>query len=88
MVTPPAFSTSSTSIPSSSMSGVTFEVVIAQLQCMDACLNTLTIELYQVNTYVSRIAQRQAHLGGFIESPSPSLKAFEDEDDDGNSDGW
>ena len=54
---------------------------------MDARLNTLTTEMYQVNTCVSRIVRRQAHLGGFVESPSPSLKAFEDEDDDGDSDG-
>ena len=50
---------------------------------MDAHLNTLTTELYQVNTLVSRIARRQAHMGGFAVSPSP--KALEDEDDDGGS---
>ena len=54
---------------------------------MDARLNTLTTEMYQVNTCVSRIVRRQAHLSGFVESPSPSLKAFEDEDDDSDSDG-
>ena len=39
-----------------------------------------------MNTRVSRIARRQAHLGGFVESPSPSLKASEDKDNDGYSD--
>ena len=59
---------------------------MAQLQRMDACLDTLNDELCQVNTHVGRIAQRQAHLGDFIESPSLSLKAFKDEDDDGDFD--
>ena len=53
---------------------------------MDACLDTLIIEMYQVNTHVSRIARRQAHLGGFVESPSPSPKASEASKDDDNSD--
>ena len=52
---------------------------------MDARLDTLSDELCQVNTRVGRIAQRQACLGGFVESPSPSLEASEDEDDDGDS---
>ena len=52
---------------------------------MDARLDTLN-ELCQVNTHVSRITRRQAHLGGFVESPSPSLKASEDKDNDGYSD--
>ena len=56
----------------------------AQLQSMDACLDTLSDELCQLDTHVGRIAQWQARLGGFIESPSPSLKAFEDKDDDGD----
>ena len=54
------------------MGGVTLEAIMAQLQRMDACLNTLNDELCQVNTRVSCIAQRLAHLGGFVESPSPS----------------
>ena len=33
-----------------------------------------------MNTCVGRIAWQQAHLGGFVASPSPSLEAFEDED--------
>ena len=59
---------------------------MAQLQHIDACLDTLSDELCQVNTRVSHIARRQARLSGFIEFPSPSPKASEDEDDDGDSD--
>ena len=58
---------------------------------MDARLDTLTTELYQVNTRVSRIARRQARLGGFVESPSPPPEASEDDDnsdyDDDDEDG-
>ena len=50
---------------------------MAQFQRMDARLDTLSIELYQVNTCVGRIARRQACLGGFIESPSSPLVAPE-----------
>ena len=59
---------------------------MAQLQHMDARLNTFSDELCQVNTRVGRIAWRQAHLGGFMASPSPSPEASEDENDDGDSD--
>ena len=59
---------------------------MAQLQCMDARLNTLSDELCQVNTRVGCIARWQARLGGFVKSPSPSPVAFEDENDDGDSD--
>ena len=59
---------------------------MAQLQCMDARLDTLNDELCQVNTHVGRIARRQARLGGFVTSPSPSLEAFEDDDDDSEDD--
>ena len=55
---------------------------MAQLQPMDAHLDTFTTELYRVNTRVNHIARQQAHLGGFVESPSSSLEAFADEDDD------
>ena len=57
---------------------------MAQLQHMDAHLDTLSIELYQVNIRVGRIAQRQAIMGGFIfqTSPPPTLQASEDDDDD------
>jgi len=55
---------------------------MAQFERMDARLDILTTDLYQVNTHVSRIARRQACMGGFImsPSPSPSLQAFEDKD--------
>ena len=59
---------------------------MAQLQHMDARFNTLSTELYQVNTYVNRIARRQAHLGGFVESPSPPLVALKASVDDDDSD--
>ena len=53
---------------------------MAQFQRMDARLDTLSDELCQVNTRVGCIVRRQAHLGGFIASPSPFLEASEDED--------
>ena len=45
-MTPPAPSIPSTSAPSSLSSGVTLEAVMAQFECMDAHLDTLTTELY------------------------------------------
>ena len=57
-----------------------------QLQRMDACLDTLSDKLRQVNTRVGRIARAQARLGGFVESPSPSPEASADKDDDGDFD--
>ena len=59
---------------------------MAQLKRMDAHLDTLSIELYQVNTRVSHIKRRQARMGGFTASPSPSPQASVDEDDDGFDD--
>ena len=58
---------------------------------MDAHLDTLSTELYQVNVHVDRIAQRQASMGGFTPEatpspPSPVTSAFEDEDDDDGDD--
>ena len=58
---------------------------MVQLQRMDAHLDTLSNELCHMNTRVNRFTQRQARLGSFIESPSPSLEAFKDEDDDSDS---
>ena len=60
---------------------------MAQLQRMDARLDTLSTELYQVNVRVSRIARRQASMGGFAPEatpspPSPEASTSEDEDDD------
>ena len=78
-------STPSTSTPSSSTGGVTFKAIMTQLQHMDACLDTLSDVLCQVNTRIGRIVWWQAHLGGFVESLSPSPEASEDKDDDGDS---
>ena len=67
---------------------------MAQLQHMDACLDTLSTELYQVNVCVGHIARRQATMGGF--APEPTLSpphpvasdsdAEDDDDDDGDDD--
>ena len=43
---PPTPSAPSTFAPSTSMGGVTLDVNMAQLHCMDASLDTLSIELY------------------------------------------
>ena len=56
MSAPPTSLAPSTSTPSSSAGGVTFDAIIAQLQRMDACLDTLSDELCQVNTRVGGIA--------------------------------
>ena len=60
---------------------------------MDARLDTLSTELYQVNIRVSRIARRQATMGGFAPEPTPSPphpvasdSDAEDDDDDGDDD--
>ena len=53
---------------------------------MDTRLDTLYTELYQVNTHVDRIARPQAHLGDFVESPSPPPGAFETSEDSDDSD--
>ena len=51
----PSWSAPSASTPSSS-DDISLGDVIAQLQCMDARLDTLSTELYQVNVRVGRIA--------------------------------
>ena len=76
---PSASTIPSTSAPSSLGGGVTLEVIMAQLQRMNACLNTLSDKLCQVNT---RVGWHQACLCGFIASPSPSSDALADEDSD------
>ena len=57
---------------------------MAQLQRMDARLDTLSTELYQVNIYVGHIARRQATIGNFAPeaSPPPSHVASDSEDGD------
>ena len=47
----------SSSAPSSSSGGVTLKAIMAQLQRMDAHLNTLIDELCQVNTRIGRTAR-------------------------------
>ena len=68
---------------------------MVQLQRMDACLDTLSTELYQVNIRVGRIAQWQAAMGNFApeSTPSPphpvasdSDAENDDDDDDGDDD--
>ena len=89
----PSRSTPSVSAPSSS-NDVSLGDVMAQLQRMDARLDTLSTELYQVNIHVGRIARRQATMGGFVPEPNPSpphpvasdSDAEDDDDDDGDDD--
>ena len=54
---------------------------------MDARLDTLSTELYQVNVRVGRIARWQASMGGFAlkatpSPPSPVASNSEDKDED------
>ena len=61
---------------------------------MDAHLDTLSTELYQVNIRVGRIVRRQATIGSFTPEPTPSplhpvvsdSDAEDDDDDDGDDD--
>ena len=61
---------------------------------MDACLDTLSTELYQVNIHVGRIARRQATMGSFALEPTSSpphpvasdSDAEDDDDNDGDDD--
>ena len=63
---------------------------MVQLQRIDACLDTLSTELYQVNIRVGRIARRQTTMGDFAPKPTPSphppvasnSNAEDDDDDD------
>ena len=63
---------------------------MVQLHRMDAHLDTLFTELYQMNVRVGRIAWWQGIMGGFTSeaSPPPPPVAFdsEDEDDDDGDD--
>ena len=87
----PSRSAPSTSAPPSSSSDVSLRDIMAQLQRMDARLNTLSTELYEVNVRVGRIARWQASIGGFAPEatpspPSPVASTSEDEDDDDDGD--
>ena len=57
---------------------------MAQFQNMDACLDTLSDELCQVNTRVGYIARRQVEMGGYT-TPS-TLVALADESDADDAD--
>ena len=63
---------------------------MTQFQRMNARLDTLSTELYQVNVRVGRIARQQAIMGGFAPEasfpPPPVAFDFEDEDDDDGDD--
>ena len=59
---------------------------MAQLQRMNARFDSLTYEMCQMNTHVSRIARRQARHGVFTVSPSSSLEASANEDGDASDD--
>ena len=85
----PSRSAPSTSAFSSS-GDVSLGDVMAQLQCMDARLDTLSTELYQVNVRVDRITRRQVTMGDFAPEPTPSppppVALDFDDDDDGDDD--
>ena len=55
---------------------------------MDAHLDTLSTEMYQVNVRVSCIARRQATMGRFAPeaTPSPPSIDSDSDDDDGDDD--
>ena len=60
---------------------------MAQLQCMDAHLDTLSDELCQVNTYVGCIARRQAKIGSYTMPSTPVASTNESDDsNDANDD--
>ena len=59
------------------------------LQHMDARLDTLSTELYQVNVRVGHIARRQAVMGGFApeaSSPPPPMASDSEDEDDNDGD--
>ena len=87
----PSRSTPATSAPSS-FGDASLGDILAQLQRMDARLDTLSTDLYQVNVRVGRIARQQATMGGFAPEPTPSPphpvasdSDAEDDDDDGDN---
>ena len=71
------------------MSDVSLGDIMAQLQRMDARLDTLFTEMYQVNVRVDRIAWWQATMGGFAPEATPSPSSDDDaygDDDDASQD--
>ena len=71
------------------MGDVTLGDVMAQLQRMDARLDTLFTKLYQVNVCVGRIVRQQVTMGGFAleATPSPPLPMASDSEDEDADDG-
>ena len=67
----PSRSAQSTFAPSSTTSNVSLGDIMAQLQHMDARLDTLSTKLYQVNVYFGRIARRQATMSRFTPEAIP-----------------
>ena len=70
---------------------MTLEDIMTRLQRMDACLDTLSTRLYQVNVHVGHIARWQKVVGGFapeVSPPPPSItsEADDDDNDDGDDD--
>ena len=61
---------------------------MAQLQCMDARLDTLSTKMYHVNVRVGCIARQQASIGGFAPKATPSPPSINSDfdDDDGDDD--
>ena len=65
---------------------------MAQLQHIDACLDTLSTELYKVNVHVVYIAKWQAIMGRFAPKASPlppppvASDSNSKDDDDGDED--
>ena len=63
---------------------------MAQLQRMDARLDTLSTKLYQVNVCVGWIARQQATMGGYAPEasppPPPPVASDSEDDDDGDAD--
>ena len=63
---------------------------MVQFQRMDARLDTLSTELYQVNVRVGRITRRQAIIGGFapeVSPPPPPVASDSDSEDEDDDDG-
>ena len=58
---------------------------MAQLQRLDARLDTLSDKLCQVNTRVGRIARCQAEMGGYTMPSTPVALADESDVDDADA---
>ena len=87
---PTASAIPSSFAPSSSIvGGVTLEAIMAQLQRMQVDfggrLDYLTNEMCQMKTLEACIARRLARMVGLAPSPSPSLEASLDDDDENDA---